>query len=292
MFFHSVLSYLSSIIITLSAFLICFGGEVMAQQQDLLSNVPISAPINTDSAGKAGQVAFHSVFRVICPSTDSAGTGFLHTSGKVTTAEHVVSGCTDAIVLGNTGKPVKVSKIITDADLDLALLSLTGPIGSPALPISQAPDLSIGLQVSTWGFPSGFNGLSPLLSVGYLSGIDARKSKTGKVVEQWVVNAPFYKGNSGGPLLNIETGEVIGVVSSKLAPIPPSIQSALEALSKQKSGFVYHATLPDGTTKQFSEGQVVAEVLHYLRGQVQLVIGYAVKLGDLRTFLKTQGVSP
>ena len=255
-------------------------------------DIPVSAPMNTDSAGRGGRVAVQSVVRVICPSTDSGGTGFLHHSGRVVTAEHVVAGCRAPAVIDVHGKRIGVSKTFTDPELDLALLSLSSPLKAPALPISALRQFSTGSQVSTWGFPGGYNGLVPLLSVGVLAGSEARKLPSGKIVQQWVVNAAFNRGNSGGPLLDIETGAVIGVVSSKLAPIPSFIQGALDVLSKQGSGLQYNATLPDGTTKSFSEGQVVAMVLDHLRGQVQLVVGKAVMLGDLRAFLQSQGVKP
>lgn len=146
--------------------------------------------------------------------------------------------------------------------------------------------------MTTWGFPEGYSGRIPLLSVGYLSGFEAYRSTSWGVLRKWVVNAAFNRGNSGGPLLNIETGEVIGVVSSKLAPISQSAKSALEALSNQTSGFVYTATLPDGSQRNYSEGQVIAQVLSELRAQVQLVIGKAVMLGDLRRYLESIGIQP
>jgi hypothetical protein len=41
-----------------------------------------------------------------------------------------------------------------------------------------------------------------------------------------------------------------------------------------------------------SEAQVVEYVLEYLRSQTQLVIGYAVTVIDLRSFLGSQGLAP
>jgi hypothetical protein len=160
------------------------------------------------------------------------------------------------------------------------------------LPISTRKELAIGTQVSTWGFPGGYTGYAPILGVGYLSGVQAFKAKSGRVVTQWIVNAAFNRGNSGGPVLHIETGEVIGIVSSKIAPISKTAASALEVLSKQESGFGYEATAPDGRKKTFSEDQVIAMVLDELRKQVQLVIGQAVLLEDLRSFLKENKIDP
>jgi hypothetical protein len=85
---------------------------------------------------------------------------------------------------------------------------------------------------------------------------------------------------------------VIGVVSSKLAPLPDATRAALKALRSQGFGFQYEATLPDGTKQKVSEGQVVASVLDHLRSQVQLVVGQAVLLEHLRAFLTAQGVEP
>ena len=90
----------------------------------------------------------------------------------------------------------------------------------------------------------------------------------------------------------VETGEVIGVADNKVTPLSDTAMLALAALQTQKAGFQYSATKPDGTTETFSEGQVVAMVLEELRQQVQLVIGHAIILGDLRAFLKENHIEP
>lgn len=268
------------------------GGLTIPAEQAPGADIPVATPIDSDSAGKGGLVAVQSVVRVLCPKEDSAGTGFLHKSGRIITAEHVVRGCSEILVLPVTGAAIKASVLANDGDVDLALLALDPPLALPALPITNRTDFTIGTQVSTWGFPGGYGGLAPLLSVGYLSGLDATKVPAGRIIRQWVVNAAFNRGNSGGPLLHIETGEVIGVVSSKIAPISPTTKSALDALANQKSGFIYHATRPDGSEVTLSEGQVVGLVLNELRNQVQLVIGKAVVVEDVRKFLQDHGVNP
>ena len=264
----------------------------MAADQRSLSEIPLAAPIDTDSAGKGGSVAIHSVFRVICPREGSGGTGFLHKSGRIVTAEHVVHGCTEIFLLSSLGAQVPATVAASDVDTDLALLMPRSPIITSALPIAAKAEFAVGTQVTTWGYPGGYSGSAPLLSVGYLSGLDAIRSQAGSIIRRWVVNAAFNRGNSGGPLVHLETGEVIGVVSSKLAPISPIAISALQALSNQKSGFTYEATRPDGSKTTVSEGQVVGMVLEELRAQVQLVIGYAALAEDLRAFLKRHGVDP
>ena len=80
---------------------------------DLVSEhqVPVSAPVDTDSAGKGGPAAMSSVMRVVCPTTGSAGTGFLHRSGRIITAEHVIRGAnaSDIVVVTSAGGQFKAT---------------------------------------------------------------------------------------------------------------------------------------------------------------------------------------
>jgi S1-C subfamily serine protease len=130
-----------------------------------------------------------------------------------------------------------VTIIAADQDHDLALVKPATTINAKPLEIAQTNDFKIGTQVSTWGFPGGYNGLFPMLSVGYLAGVDAYQISPGKIIRKWVVNAAFNGGNSGGPLIHIETGAVFGVVSSKLAPISQETAQILALLENQNSGF-------------------------------------------------------
>jgi hypothetical protein len=72
---------------------VCAMGSSMSIADDL-NNVPVSAPIDTDSAGRAGDIATHAVIRLLCVEHNTVGTGFLHKSGNIITADHVVRGCT------------------------------------------------------------------------------------------------------------------------------------------------------------------------------------------------------
>ena len=255
--------------------------------------IPISAPMTTSIAGKNGTLAYSSVVRIICPNENSMGTGFFHRSGNVITAAHVVSSCDNsAFILMSTGKRVNIIRTVKDDLRDLALIYLLEKPNYTPLPISINSTFSIGDHVSTWGYPSGYGGAAPLLSVGYLAGVD-RLFKDGILgPEQWVVNAAFNSGNSGGPVLRVEDGAVIGVVSSKMAPLPPYIEGAIKALEEAKYGLMFEKRAAGKNPESVSEAQVTAEILKYLRSQTQLVIGYAVKLEDLQKFLKDNSIDP
>jgi hypothetical protein len=185
-----------------------------------------------------------------------------------------------------------ITKPVIDVDLDLAFFAPLDKINTQALPISINDDHSIGAQVSTWGFPEGYSSFAPLLSSGYIAGIDQVPINKDKRVRRMVINAAFNSGNSGGPLLEIETRTVIGVVVSKLAPLPSEIESALAALKKDKTIMAFEKTYPDGTKEQKSEAQLLEEVIQYLRSQTQLVIGHAVMTSDLKGFLKSNKIEP
>lgn len=275
-----------------SIFILLTWGNNAMSQASIASTIPVAAPMNSDSAGQIGVVAVRSVVRVVCPQQNSAGTAFLHKSGRLLTAEHVVRGCSEPILILANAATIKATIVATDADSDLAILNPESPITASALTISKLSDFVIGAQVTTWGFPNGYANLIPMLSVGYLAGSQQLKTESGKFVLRYVVNAAFNAGNSGGPLVHVETGEVMGIVSSKLAPISETAMSALQSLQVQNSGFIYSATKPDGSTFQISEGQIVATVLDELRKQVQLVIGMATPNQDIRTFLTKNGIDP
>ena len=82
-------------------------------------------------------------------------------------AEHVVSGCTKVTVLPAQSKPVEALVVATAEELDLAILKLESPMDVPPLTISGNDKSAIDDKVTTWGFPEGYRGRNPLLSVGY-----------------------------------------------------------------------------------------------------------------------------
>jgi len=215
----------------------------------------------------------------IRPDRAHSSTGFGHKSGLVIAVEHLVRECdvTTLRITAPVGDSTGVSAVKVDAELDLALLTPTvSDFVKVPLDITIDTSLTMGAQLSTWGFPYGYDGRIPLLSVGYLAGVAEHGIAPNVVVRKWVVNGAINLGNSGGPLLDTRTARVVGVISSKLAPIPKDLEARLETLAKSGSG----------------EARTIAEILQHLRNQTQLVIGFATMTEDLRRFLKKNGVDP
>jgi S1-C subfamily serine protease len=149
-------------------------------------SVFVSAPIDQDSPAKGGNSAQMSVFRIVCMAQNSAGTGFLHKSKKIITAAHVVTGCANPIIITSDNKMVNGKVDNIDPTVDLALIESEVDINAPPLALYSLSesDIKIGRQVSTWGFPGGYSGLSPMLSVGYLSGVQANTTPGGQLRRQ------------------------------------------------------------------------------------------------------------
>jgi len=253
--------------------------------------IPVSATMTTEMLGESKGVATNCVYRIV-RKDGKFGTGFLHKSGKIITAAHVVDGASlsDIGIMTPMGI-IAVTNLAMDQNLDIALLAPAIPITAPSFSINTNDVSDVGAPVITWGYPAGYSGMVPLLSAGSVSGFQEFVSN-GTNINRMVVNAAFNSGNSGGPLLDVESHTVIGIVVSKMAPIPPNVQSEIDALKNNSYGMMYNGTDSSGKTVTVSEAKILADVIEYLRSQVQLVIGYAVPAKDLRKFLKQQGIDP
>lgn len=243
-----------------------------------------------DAVGADQRRAVNSVILLLCPKLGSKGTGFLVEGGLVVTTAHVVAGARPSEVIGIDveGNHVVFRQVWLDARRDLAALRPARRLTGGLVLAGAAEELEPGMAVSTWGYPLGHVGTTPLLSVGYLAGFAATESRRG-LVKQLVVNGAFNAGNSGGPLFRAGEGTVIGVVASKHAPMSPFVSSAIEALSTNPRGSSYTARNAQGEQREYVESQLVAEVLTYLHGLAQVMIGQAVCASEVRRFLRNLG---
>lgn len=273
----------SRVLLVVAALFVPLCARVSEQQ-----NTPVATAWTLDAAGPTQRNAIKSVVMLVCPKTSSKGSAFVLKSGSVGTAAHVVEGCVagDVIGIDAAGKQFRFSKLVEDKRRDLALLRPAVAL-SGGLDLAPDKDPDLGSGVSTWGFPLGFNGPAPLLSVGYMAGFKADGDQASPV-KHLVVNGAFNPGNSGGPLFLAGGDKIIGVVVSKHAPLTPFVVSAIDVLSKNSSGVVFEYADGQGNKKQFVESQIVAEVLTYFRNLSQVMIGEAVAVSELRAFMNSR----
>ena len=263
------------------------------QMPDQNSRIPVATEWVLDAVGPVGRAAVQHVYLIVCPKTSMKGTGFLVDNGVVVTNEHVVRGCTaaDIYALSSFGNRITFSAARADTARDLAALTPTQPLKG-GLTLGTTKGLEVGVVVRTWGHPLGYNGPAPLLSVGYLSGFRAHQAEKNPTVKHLVVNAAFNSGNSGGPLFAKSDNEVVGVVVNKaLSLFTPFVQSAIDAFAKNRSGVIFSGTGSDGKPMTMVESQVVAEVVASLRNMAQLMVGEAIAVEELGTFLSYKKVA-
>lgn len=245
-------------------------------------NIPTATQWTRDATDNKGKDAIDSVYLITSSATNSKGTGFLHNSGYIITNHHVVEGSPTATLTATSSNDnqVSITNMTVDAQRDLAALTPSGNL-SGGLDIASSGDVDVGTQVSTWGHPLGYSGPAPILSVGYLAGYEQNQYGT----KQFTVNGAFNGGNSGGPLFASGTNGVVGVVVSKHAPFTPFQQSALTTLANQQSGFMYTATDQYGNSQQFTEAQIVADVLSRVVDLTQVMIGHAIATDEVKAFI-------
>ncbi len=147
----------------------------------------------------------------------SQGSGFIvHEDGHILTNAHVVTGASEILVgwPDRFNRSEKTAEIVAaDIELDLALIRVEG-VHLPTIPIDTSGSASLGDAVITLAYPVGEElGLGGLtVTRGVLSCI--RRSADGEVI-LLQTDAAVTLGCSGGPLYDLDTGSVIGIVQGK-----------------------------------------------------------------------------
>jgi S1-C subfamily serine protease len=254
-------------------------------QAPVTTPTSVNAALVIDAAGPEQRKSLNAIYLIACPNV-GFGSGFLLDTGIVVTNVHVVATCTEQTLVGisTANRQVRFSHIIRDAGRDLALLVPAEKLTN-GLKLAAKDSPVPGTTVSTWGYPFGYNGISPLLSVGYVSGY-RQDTESGKAVKHIIVNGAFNHGNSGGPLLISHDNEVIGVVVLTFHFYPAEVKEIIDHLSSLASGFmIATVTRPDGSKETLSEAQVTAMVLNEFYQKTQVMIGEAVAGSELAAMI-------
>jgi serine protease Do len=196
------------------------------------------------------------------PPLKLRGTGFVVGDGRtVATNAHVAQAMLDSNetadptmllvvqVPGVATERMRQARVLAlDKVHDLALLTIEGPV-LPALSLRDSDTVKEGLGVAFTGFPiGGALGFSPVTHRAMVSAITAialpsanaqqlkenliRRLKSGSF-DIFQLDGTAYPGNSGGPLFDIETGEVVGIINMVL------VKGTKEAALSHPSGISY-----------------------------------------------------
>jgi serine protease Do len=138
------------------------------------------------------------------------GSGFIvDKSGYILTNNHVVDHATRLQVkLPGDSKQYTAKLIGTDPELDLAVLKIEVDKQFTPLPMGNSDAIETGDWAIAIGSPFG---LEQTLTVGIISAKGRSLGEPGHQLQRFLqTDAAINRGNSGGPLLNIE-GQVVGI---------------------------------------------------------------------------------
>lgn len=139
-----------------------------------------------------------------------AGSGFvIRTDGHIVTSQHLVQGSTEIKVYLSDGKTYDASVVGQDELSDLAVIKIDAE-GLPTATFGNSDELRIGDWVLSVGNALALKG-SPSVTLGIVSGLDRTITiENGTYYGLIQTDAAINKGNSGGPLINLQ-GEVVGI---------------------------------------------------------------------------------
>src|SRR5262245_28973243 len=149
------------------------------------------------------------------------GSGFVvdGKEGLIVTNNHVIDGADEIVINFNDGSKLVVEKILgKDPKTDLALLKVTPKRALAQVAFGSSSVLKVGDWVMAIGNPFGLGGS---VSVGIISA-KQRDINTGPYDDFLQTDAAINRGNSGGPLFNMD-GEVIGINTAIISPTGMSV---------------------------------------------------------------------
>ncbi|MGB6939617.1 MAG: trypsin-like peptidase domain-containing protein, partial [Xanthobacteraceae bacterium] len=149
----------------------------------------------------------------------SLGSGFIiDPSGVVVTNNHVIADADEINVILNDGTKLTAQLIGKDSKADLALLRVKTDHPLKAVKFGDSDKLRLGEWVIAIGNPFSLGGT---VTAGIVSARN-RDINSGPYDNYIQTDAAINRGNSGGPLFNLD-GEVVGINTAIISPSGGSI---------------------------------------------------------------------
>ena len=151
--------------------------------------------------------------------SSSLGSGFvIDSAGIVITNNHVIADATEITVIFTDGQKLKAEIVGKDAKVDIAVLRVKPEKPLKAVKFGDSEKMRVGEWVMAVGNPFGLGGT---VTAGIVSARN-RNIDSGPYDNYIQTDASINKGNSGGPLFNMN-GDVIGVNTAILSPSGGSV---------------------------------------------------------------------
>lgn len=147
------------------------------------------------------------------------GSGFIvDPDGYVVTNNHVIEQADAIIVRLDNGDEYEATVVGVDPKTDIALLKVEAPEPLPYVTFGDSNAVRVGDWVLAIGNPFGFGNS---VTAGIISARQ-RDIQSGPYDDYLQTDAPINRGNSGGPLFNMD-GEVVGVNTAIYSPSGGSV---------------------------------------------------------------------
>ena len=151
--------------------------------------------------------------------SSSLGSGFvIDASGIVITNNHVIADANEVTVILTDGQKLKAEVLGKDQKVDVAVLRVKPEKPLKAVKFGDSDKARVGDWVLAVGNPFGLGGS---VTAGIVSARN-RNIDSGPYDNYIQTDASINKGNSGGPLFNMD-GEVIGINTAILSPSGGSV---------------------------------------------------------------------
>jgi serine protease Do len=151
--------------------------------------------------------------------SSSLGSGFvIDPAGIVITNNHVIADANDITVIFTDGQKLKAEIIGKDSKIDVAVLRVKPDKPLKSVKFGDSEKMRVGQWVMAVGNPFGLGGT---VTAGIVSARN-RNIDSGPYDNYIQTDASINKGNSGGPLFNMD-GEVIGINTAILSPSGGSV---------------------------------------------------------------------
>ncbi|MCA8930079.1 MAG: DegQ family serine endoprotease [Alphaproteobacteria bacterium] len=149
----------------------------------------------------------------------SLGSGFvIDPTGIIVTNNHVIDGADEILVRFQDDTSLPAKLIGHDPKTDIAVLKVESDKPLAYLPLGNSDVLRVGDWVVAIGNPFGLGGT---VTAGIVSA-QKRDIRSGPYDDFIQTDAAINKGNSGGPLVNVD-GEVIGINTAIYSPSGGSV---------------------------------------------------------------------
>lgn len=246
------------------------GGQILTSRAreaaNNLFNTPIAAlPSIADLVERVSQSTVNIIVTTASGEmvSEGQGSGFvISPEREVVTNYHVIEGGQTIEIEFNDGRRFPAEIIGTDEETDLALLTFASSEPVPHVLFHQGDDTRIGDWVVAIGNPFG---IGQSTSLGVISAIGRKRVDSGSYVDYIQTDATINRGNSGGPLFNLN-GDVIGVNSAIYSPTGASVGIAF-VIPHQTAETVVTAIRNNGRVRRGYLGAGLRDAVYEMDGR-------------------------